>query len=354
MTVGTTQALARVRIRRWHHVGSGWLVVEPEKLVVYRRRFMSPPEEVGSFETERLRTAGPDAATNSVSVTFEVPQGEPTCETFSFSDRRDVETVASVLSGLVNAADEERRRRIEEAAQLDRAAEEHRRQVRQEFAAAVWRTAEALWSLVKAGYSMQNAVIAADWVEARKQYSMVWQQADRLKDAHEIDLMVPLKELDEMMCSENGEAAMRKAGSLLRALGDKVLQTEAFWAKWRKDEIVPSAMSPNWNHLPYFLLFSQGHFETILSSQIEDWAGVSNGLSVLHSSVAVIRQCFKVDMDGLIDAAESAGLARNVALLAGITGRIEGVLTSSFETRPFEYQDPVRQPGGGRDGFLPE
>ena len=335
-------------------VRSGWLVVEQTRLVVYRHKFMSRLEEVADFKTESLMAAEPDAAANSVSVTFGVPEGQPVREIFTFPDLRDMEQVASALSGLLKAAGEERRHREEEAARLEREEEERLRHVREEFAAAVWQAAEAIWSLTRAGYTMEKAVIEGDWNESRRQYSTLWQQADRLKDAHQIDLVLPLKELDEKICAENGEEVIRKAGPLFKALGDKVLQTEEFWAKWRKEEIAPSGMSPNWNHLPYFLLFTEGQFETILSSQIEDWTGVSRGLSVLRSSVAVIRQCFKVDLDGLLDAAESAGAERNSGLIAETTGRIEGALASSFKNRPFEYRNPGPQSEGGHNGPLPE
>jgi hypothetical protein len=354
MTIETMQGPVKARIRRWHGIRSGWLVIEPMRRVIYRRRFMGRLEPAGDFETERLRAVAPETATNSVSVTFDVPQGEPAVETFCFADGHDAETVTSVLCGLLKAAEEEQRRRTEEALRLERESAELRKQVRVEFAADVWQTAEAIWSLAKAGYAMERAVIAGDWSEARREYSTIWQQADRLKQGHQIDLMIPLKELDQTMCTEDGEEVMKKIGPLLKALGDSVLRTEPYWEKWRKEPIVPAAMSPNWNHLPYFLLFSAGHFETVLSSQIEDWTGVSNGLAVLRPSAAVVRQCFKVNLDGLIDAAESAGAARNAELSAETAGRIESALTASFKIRPFEYKDPVQEPDRGRDGLLPK
>jgi hypothetical protein len=315
---------------------------------------MSRPKEVAAFTTESLRAVESHLATDSVSATLGVLEGEPVCETFSFADRTDMEKVASALSELLKAAEEKKRRREEEAARLKSEEEERRRHVREELAAAVWQAAESLWSLVRAGYSMEKAVIEGDWNEARRQYSTLWQQADKLKDAHQIDLAIPLKELDEKICAESGEEVIKKAGPLFKVLGDRVLKTEEFWAKWRKEVIAPSEMSPNWNHLPYFLLFSEGQFETILSSQIEDWTGVSRGLSVLRSSVAVIRQCFKVDLDGLIDAAESAGAERNSRLIAEATERIDCALVSSFKNRPFEYRDREPQAQGGHNGPLPE
>ena len=322
--------------------------------MIYRRKFMGRLEPAGDFATERLRAVAPDTATNSVSVEFDVPQGEPAVEIFSFPDRHDAETVTSVLGGLLEAAEQEQRRRTEETLRLEREAAERRRQVRAEFAADVWQTAEAIWSIAGAGYAMQSAVIAGDWNAARTEYSTVWQQADRLKQWCQIDLTPPLEELDRKMCTEDGEEVMKKAGPLLKALGDGVLKTEPYWAKWRQEEIQPSSMSPNWNHLPYFLLFSAGHFETVLSSQIGDWTGVSNGLSILRPASAVLRQCFKLELDGLIDAAEAAAAARDPELIAGTAGRIESALRASFKTRPFEYKDPGQDPERGRDGLLPE
>ena len=354
MTTETIQPLVKARIRRWRDVRSGWLVIGPTKLMVYRRRFMRRPEEAGDFEMEGLRTAEPDTASNSVSLIFDRHQGGPANEMFSFPDVRDFETVVSALSGLLQAAEEERKRREEEAARLEREAEERRRQAREAFAADLWQTCEVVWLLTKAGYTMEYAVIAGDWSDARNQYSAVWRQADRLKSAHGIDLSVPLKELDDNIRAETGEEVIRRTGPLLKALSEGVLQTGALWDKWRKEEIAPSAMSPNWNHLPYFLLFAADHFETVLSSQIEDWAGVSKAVSVLSSSSAVLRECFKIDLDSLLEAAESSGGERNAKMIAETTGQIEDALASAFKARPFEYKDPEPLSDGGHNGSLPE
>ncbi len=354
MTTEGTQPLVKAKVRRWHDVRSGWLVIEPTKLMVYRRRFLRRPEKAGDFEMCGLRAADPDAATGGLSVTFEVPLGERACELFCFPDHHDLETVTSVLSGLLQTAQEEREREKREAARLEKEAEERRRQIREEFAADLWLTAETIWSLAMAVYTMENAVIAGDWNEARSQYSNVWQHADRLKTAQKLDLSVPLRDLDESIRTGNGEEAIRKAGPLLKALNGGVLNSEALWNEWRRPEVVASAVSPNWNHLPYFLLFAAARFEIMLSSRIEDWSGVSKGLSVLRSSSPILRECFKVELDGLLDAADSAGAERNANLIAETTGRNDDTLTSSFKNRPFEYKDQEPQPFGGHDASLSE
>ncbi len=354
MTAQIAESLAKAKIHGWHEIGSGWLVVEPTKLVVYRSRFFGKMEEAAQFEAGRLTHFDADVTKKSVAVTLEAPQGEPVSEVFSLSNAKDLSPLSSVLSDLLKAADDERWRRQEEIARREREAEEHRNQVRREFAADVWQTAEVIWSLVKAIYSMENAIITGDWGDAKKQYSTIWQQADKLKGNHEIDLTESLRELDENVSAQNGVAAITKTGLLLKALSEKVVRPETLWAKWRRDEITPSAMSPNWDHLPYFVLFAAGHFETILSSRIEDWAGVHKGLSVLRSSAPILQDCFKVGLDGLIDAAQSAGEKRDAGSILASTGKIESAFESYFESRPFEYREPEQQPNGEHDHTLPE
>ncbi len=354
MTAQIAESLAKAKIRGWHEIGSGWLVVEPTKLVVYRSKFLGKMEEAAQFEAGSLTRVETDVPKKSVAVTLEAPPGEPVSEVFSLSNGKDLSPLSAALSELLKAADDERKRRQDEVARRERDAEEHRKQVRREFAVDLWQTAEVIWWLVKAIYSMENAIITGDWGDAKRQYSTIWQQADKLRVDHEIDLTESLKELDERISIESGEAAITKTGELLKALAERVVRTETMWAKWRRDEIDPSAMSPNWDHLPYFVLFAAGHFETILSSRIEDWASVRKGLSVLRSSVPILQDCFRVSLDGLIDAAESAGEKRDASSILGSTLKIENAFESYFKSRPFEYREPEQQPNGEHDHTLPE
>lgn len=354
MTAQIAESLAKAKIRKWHEIGSGWLIVQPTKLVVYRNRLFGKMEEAAQFEAGMLTRLETDMTKKSVAVTLEAAQGEPVSEVFSLSNGRDLSLLSSALSELLKAADDERRRRKDEVARREREAEEHKKQVRREFAADLWQTAELIWSLVKAVYSMENAIITGDWGDAKRQYSTIWQRADKLRGDHDIDLSESLKELDENISVGNGEAAITKTGLLLKALADRVVRTEIMWTKWRRDEITPSAMSPNWDHLPYFVLFAAGHFETILSSRIEDWAGVQKGLSVLRSSAPTLQDCFKVNLDGLLDAAESAGQKRDAGSIFASAGNIENAFQSSFKSRPFEYREPEQQPNGEHDHTLPE
>lgn len=342
MAINTGSSFFKAKIRRWRNIRSGWLVIEPTKLVVYRQRFFRSLEEAGNFETNHLRAVEVDTANSGVKITFEVPQGEATCEVFSFFNRDDAHKVNGVLSGLLIEAGEEKRCREEELARAQRELEEHQKQVHENFVKDIWETTEAIWSLVKADYSMANAVITGDWNEAKRQYSTIWQQADRLKSAHQIELITPLQELDEKMRTENGEEAIKKAGLVLVNLANQVLQTETFWETWLRNENMTFPITPNWNHVPYFLLFSAWHFETILSLKIEDWIGVNNGLSVLLSTADVLRRCYKIDLDGLLDAAKSASEEGDKELLRETTRRLESALVMSFKTRRFEYTNPIQ------------
>jgi hypothetical protein len=354
MPVDTGHFLAKARIRRWRNLCSGWLVIDPTKLTVYRRKFFGGLAEVASFETNCLIAVEPDATSNSVWATFVDHQGETIREVFSFSSGQGGEAVNLALSGLLRKVEEEKRRSEEEAARAKQETEEHERRILEQFAGDVWETSETVWALIKADYAMAYAVITGDWHEAKQQYSIVWQQTDKLKNAHDVELTDSLMELDEKMCAENGEEVIRQAGLFVSKLAEQVLHTDTFWAKWRTPESISSPISPNWNHVPYFLLFSVGYFETLLSKQIVDWSGVSHGLSILRSTVPVLRQCFKVDFNGLLDTAGSASAERNAGSLEEIIGRVENVVTGSFKTRLFEYTNLVPQIDGEYNGTVRE
>ena len=342
--------MVKAKVRKWRNGRSGWLVITATQFVVYRRKFIRGLEVVGNFETSHLRSAELDTVSADVRIALDGPQGDALLEVFSFTDRRQAETVNTVLVGLLKKAEEEKKYREEEAARLVKEREEHERQVREAFAADVWEMAEILWSLARANYSMVNAVITGNWSEARQQYSTIWQQADRLKNAHQIDLSSALKELDDGVRSENGEEVVRKAGSLLMNLSDHVLRTEALGTRWQEEKATVSVISPSWNHMPYFLLFGAGHFEILLSSQIEDWNGVNNGLSVLQSTSPVLRQCFDADLDELLDAVKSAAAKRDTDLFAETARRVESAVAASFKARPFKKSAPQLE--GEDDGSL--
>ena len=352
-TVDTSTSLIKARLRQWRSIRSGWLVIEPTNLLIYRQRFLRKPKKARNFELEFLRAVEQDMAHNGVKMTFEVLGGE-TYETFSFFTGNDADIVHGVLSKLLKEAEERKRLQEEEVTRArQREREERQRQVHEKFVQDVWETSETLWSLVKADYSMANAVIAGDWNEAKRQYSTVWQQADRLKSTHQIELATPLQELDEKMCEENGEEAIKKAGLVLEHLANAVLQTDAFWETWRKNENIAFPITPNWNHVPYFLLFSARYFETLLSLKIEDWIGVSNGVSALLSIVDILRQCYKIDLDGLLDMAKSATEGRDAELLTETAHRLESILGASFKTRHFEYMNLGQKENGENNITLP-
>lgn len=337
MTISTETTLFKINIRRWRSIHSGCLVIEPSRLVIYRQQFLGKLKEARNFKMDYLRAVEEDTAHNDVKLTFEV-LGGTTCETLSFFKKDDALIANGVLSGLLKEAEVEKRRREEELARLQqKEREEHQRQIHDSFVQDIWETTETIWSLVKANYLMVNAVITHDWNEAKRHYSIIWQQADKLKSAHQIELTVPLQELDEKMCTENGEEAIKKTGLVLENLANQILQTEMFWEIWRKNENMTFPITPNWNHIPYFLLFSARYFDTILSLKIEDWTGVSHGLSVLRSTSDVLRQCFKVDLDEFLDTANSANEKRDAKLLSEIAQSLESAVVASFKTRHFEY-----------------
>src|SRR3972149_1558216 len=124
MATEISQALVKVRIHQWRGVRSGWLIVDPTKLVVYRSRLFARPEEAASFENNRLKAGEPDAAKNGTLVTFDGPDGEATTESFSFSSATDAQSVSAVLSRLLKEAEEEKKRREEEAARQAREQED--------------------------------------------------------------------------------------------------------------------------------------------------------------------------------------------------------------------------------------
>jgi hypothetical protein len=270
----------------------------------------------------------------------------------SFASAAAAESVHAVLSGILKAAEEERRRCEEEAATQAREHEEYIRKARLEFASDVWRNAEAIWLLVKAHYKMCHSVIEGEWPDARQQYSMLWQQADRLKESIKIELAEALKDLDDRICAEDGAEVIKTAGSILGDIGRQTLQTDAFWTRWQKHQEAVSGLSPNWNHIPYFLLFSAGYHDAVLSSKIGDWTGVSDGFSVVRSSIDVIRRCFNIHLNGSFEGSVSAGVSRDARLLNDSVERVEMEMMAAFEKKYFEHNGPVATPSGECNGPL--
>src|SRR5512139_409785 len=113
-------------------------------------------------------------------------------------------------------------------------------------------------------------------------------------------------------------------------------------------------VSPGWHHMPYFLLFGGGFFETLLSLRTEDWTGVSEGLAVLHSTALVLTNCFMVDLGDLLDVADRASAERDERSLGETAQRIEDMLRAAFTERPFECTSPAMESAEESSGVLSE
>jgi hypothetical protein len=84
------------------------------------------------------------------------------------------------------------------------------------------------------------------------------------------------------------------------------MQNQTWWNKWQEQRDMLSAVIPNFNHLPYFLLYSAGHFEALLAAKIEDWTGVDSALSLLQPSGVILQHCFGLNLNEQLNAASSA------------------------------------------------
>ena len=338
MKVDLEQALVKTEMRRWRNIRSGWLVIWPERLVIYRRKFIGGLEEVEDFKTNQLIATEQDTVNKGVRATFRSPQGEPTDEVFSFLDGKHAETVNTVLADLLKEAEEQKKSQEQEAARLEMEQQEHQRQIREAFACDILETSEVLWLITRANYSMVNAVIVADWGDARRQYSAIWQQAERLKKIRpQIEITAALEELDGVVSSNSGQEVIEKASYFLKQMSKQVIQTEAAGAGWRSLKESLSSMSPNCNHLPYFLLFSAGYSEALMAVQIEDWSGVNKVLRLLRSSSTILQRCFYFDLDSLIDAATSAVMERNRDSFSEAAQLIERAILASFKANTFNF-----------------
>ncbi|MBP1706688.1 MAG: hypothetical protein H6Q39_412 [Chloroflexi bacterium] len=339
MTGKMEEMAVKAKIRRWRHVRSGWLVFRPDQMAVYRCKFLSGLEEVKAFDNGSLVGSEPDTASNSLRIVFKSPQEDLTEEElFTFAGESHFKTASAALAGLQKEAEERKRRQEEESARLEKEEQERQRLTREAFAKEVWEISEILWSIARADYYMVYAVMTADWEEARKHYSTLWQQSDRLKIIESIDLAASLNELDTAVSSRNGQEVIRRAGDLIKCLSDQIRQNGTTWSRWENDKNILFGVYPNRRHLPYFLLFAACQYEALLSARIEDWTGVNAALRLLRSSSPIIHRCFETDFDSLLDATSSATAARNTGLIADLAGRLEGAASASFKSRPFRFE----------------
>jgi hypothetical protein len=348
------QSVVKAKIRQWHTVRSGWLIIRAGRLEVLRNKFMGGPEEIASFPTTQLSGVKNDPAKYNLQLTFSSPEGKQTTEVFSLVKEKQSEAWESVVNILTRELEARKKLQDEEAARLEKERQEKQRQMRESFSCEVWETSELLWLITQAAYSMVQAVIVADWDEARKQYSLVWQKADRLSNTYNIEITTTLVELDKAVNSRNGEDVIRKAADFIKTLSQCILQIETIWRKWQEQEEVLSGVSPNYNHLPYFLLFSTAYYEVLLSASIEDWTGVNNTIPLLWSSGAVLLSCFAIDLNGFLETANFAAGERNLELL-GDTGRhIEDTILESFRTKFFSFElVPSGLPSGNQLSIFP-
>jgi hypothetical protein len=183
-------------------------------------------------------------------LTFCGPEGKETTEVFSLVKEKQSEAWESVVNILTRELEVRKKLQDEEAARLEKEQQERQRKMRESFSCEVWETSELLWLITQAAYSMVQAVIVADWDEARKQYSLVWQKADRLSNTHNIELMTTLIELDKKVNSRNGEDVIRKTADVIRPYPRHSTNRHT-WHKWQEQRRRCPGVTHH-NHLPYF------------------------------------------------------------------------------------------------------
>jgi hypothetical protein len=346
--------LVRAKIRRWRDLRSGWLVIEPDQMVVYRNKLIGGPQKVKHFETSRLVGVETDMASNNVKILFHSAEEEPGDELFDFQGKAQTEAVNTTLTDMLKDFADQKKRQEEEADRVEKERLEDLKRTRERFSNEIWETSETLWLICKADYSMVRAVIDANWSEARQQYSKIWQQADRLKNISQLELTAALKELDEAFASQNGEEIIQKASCLIKQMSVQILQSEMNWARWQNQKQMLVTVMPNCNHLPYFLLFSAGYFEALLAAQIDDWASVNNVFPLLQSCSLILQRCFGLVLDGFLEETNSATAERNLDSLMKTAQQLECAVLSIFKARPFKFELSTDQSVGKKDVNLPE
>jgi hypothetical protein len=346
--------LARAKIRRWRDLRSGWLVIEPDQVVIYKNKLIGSPQKVTHFETGRLASVETDVAGNSVRLLFNNTEGEPGDELFDLQGKAQAEAVNTTLMDMLKEFEDQKKLEAEEADRLEKERLEDLKQTRERFANEIWETSETLWLICKADYSMVQAIIEANLNEARQQYSKIWQEADRLGNISRIELTTSLKELDEAVTSQNGEEIIQKASRLIKQLSDQVLQSEMNWKRWQNQKDMLLAVMPNCNNLPYFLLFSAGYFEALLAAQIGDWASVNKVFPLLQSCRYILQRCFGLVLDGFLDAAKPAAADRNLDSFLKTALQIECAVLAIFQARPFKFEPSTDQSEGYKDVNLPK
>ncbi len=346
MTNSAKRELARAKIRSWRDIHSGWLVIEPDQVAIYRNKLIGGPQKVMQFDTDRLAGVELDDARNSLKVTFHSLEGEAEDELFALQSKTQTEAVNSTLAEILKELETQKKREEEKAERLEKEHQEFLKQTRERFADEIWETSEIMWLICKADYAMVRAVIEANWSETRQQYSKIWQAADRLKIISQIELTAALKELDEAVTSQNGQEIIQRASRLTKQLSDQLLRAEKNWARWQNEKEMLVSVLPNCNHLPYFLLFSLSYFEVLFAAQIEDWASVNTTFPLIQSCSTILRSCFSVALDGSFSAANSAIAERNLASLLKAAQPIEYAVDSIFKARPFKFEPPSDQAKG--------
>lgn len=338
MTPDGEHELLKVKIGRWRKLRSGWLVIKPGQIIVYRRKFMGGIEKAGEFEVSSLTGVEYEAPRNDIQLVFQDSNNQPLSEMFCCVGASSAGEMNEVLAGLLKEAEEKKRRAEEEEARKEKEEQDRLQRMREEFAREIWEASEALWRIAEADYAMVNAVITADWPAAREQYSILWRETDRLKQICRIELLEALGELDEAVTRSDGQETIKKAGHLLENLSAELLSIDILWSKWQDERKMLAAVSPNYNHLAYFLIFSASQFEALLSARIDDWAGLNNVIPLLGSTGAIIRHCFDIELDGSFDRLSSTVVERNKELFSGASRQIESIVSASFKARPFKFE----------------
>ncbi len=254
-------------------------------------------------------------------------------ETITFKKQGDVGVIAAALGQAIKELGEESKlAQIERAERLQKQKEEREKQEEsrrvQDERELVWKTAGQIWGMVLELNHIALALPGEDW----KSIETCWRKLRSFGEKTVLDLSIGIHSFMPALESRSADEMYKDILSFTGLLGDSIKAMQI--AKVEEEELAQRYESfPQWQHVPYFLLFALTYTETVLSYKANDNETVKGNISRLKRLAPIMQEEFGMSLEESINLF-AAGLETGDSSQVKATGQaLEDYMTEALEEK---------------------
>ncbi len=299
-----SRILARVKDVQWQEHTWGEMIISRGEVCLQEKRksFQFRKQNDAGLRIPMVLIASNDIDNNQRLMIHWIDQDDNSFEdVFIFKKQGDAGAIAAALGrALKELGEESKQAQLERAEMLRRQKEERERQ--EEFQRVkderelVWKTVRQIWEIVLQLNEITLALPGEDW----QSIEAAWRKMRSISEKTVLDLSIGANSFMPALESRSADEMHKDALSFTKLLGDSIKAMQI--ARVEEEGLARQYESfPQWNHVPYFLLFALIYTETILCHKSGDNDTVKNNLAKLGKLAIVLQDEFGLNLEESIN-----------------------------------------------------